>query len=60
MLELILNGEVRPSRILKLTILITPFFFLLVVLAFVSFAKWKDRKKNNRSRIYENSHDGQP
>lgn len=45
MLELLFHGEVRPSRILKLAILITPFFFLLVVLAFVSFAKWKDREK---------------
>lgn len=39
MLELFLNGEIRPSRLYKLALLLTPFLFLLLVAAFVAYAR---------------------
>lgn len=44
MLEFLFHGEIRPSRLLKLAMVFMPFLFILVILGFVSFSKWKERK----------------
>lgn len=44
MLELLLNGELRPSRAWKMAISIAPFLACAGLVMFLKYARWNERR----------------
>lgn len=46
MIELLMNGELRPSRAWKLATVIIPIFAVVALVLFVKYSRWNEKRKN--------------
>ena len=44
MISMLISGELRPSRIFKLVVAAIPMLLFLVVLAFILYGRWKEKR----------------
>ncbi|EOW8879023.1 hypothetical protein ACVPDB_004494 [Escherichia coli] len=49
MLSMLLTGEIRPHRAWKLAVAMIPVIFVLIALAFIAHARWKEKRTGRKN-----------